>query len=270
MKKIAKKMMIVLIATLVSLALHSLIPVTVPITEDKLTFIANKLTFLGTVTLFFIVAYYLIGVVFLKYESKLNGGKLGRAIVFGSLVGGIWLVGMIEAVFVFGTDFYGEFLTGLFDFVPIVLLCFLLAVFLVEEKGEAVAKQFDGRKALIAISIFLLVFTAGRGLRYLANITSYSSENMVLLMIWTVAFALIISLNFVYFKTALTSSSIIKQALQFTLILFGVHYFMFVYFMPLIFKGMLMELTIVYIYDLLLVFIASVLALRRQEVKKLT
>ena len=44
---------------------------------------------------------------------------------------------------------------------------------------------------------------------------------------------------------------------------------MFVYFMPLIFKGMLMELTIVYIYDLLLVFIASVLALRRQEVKKL-
>jgi len=74
------------------------------------------------------------------------------------------------------------------------------------------------------------------------------------------AFAFIIALNYVYFKNAARSSTAFRSSLHFTFVLFGIHYAMFVLFVPLIFSGMLLELTYVYIYDLMLVLLASFIA----------
>ena len=267
-------------ATVASLALHSQLPLSVPITEDVTTVVVNKLSFVGTVTLFFIVTYYLIATVFLKYESKLHQSKITRALLFGCLVGGIWWVGMLESMFAFGTGFIEEFLTGFLDFVPIVFLCLLLAVFLVDESKHSKIDlsqsiettylnkknltQLQNNNALVDIAVFVGIIVLGRGIRQWGNIITLNTENTLGFILWTVAFALIIALNFVYFKEAATanSSSLVKSASRFTLVLFGLHYTMFVYFVPLIFKGMFIDLTIALLYDLLLVFIASMIAYR--------
>lgn len=89
------------------------------------------------------MTYYLIATVFLRYEPKLSGRKLHRALLFGCMIGGIWWVGMIEAMFAFDTDFAGGFVLGLLDFIPIVVLCLLLAIFLVEEKPEPVSRRIN-------------------------------------------------------------------------------------------------------------------------------
>lgn len=270
-----KKIIIVLAVTAISLALHATIPVAVPITDDVTSVVVDKLSFVGTVSLFFIVTYFLIATVFLKYESKLYGSKITRALMFGGLVGGIWWVGMIEATFIFGTHFIEEFLTGIFDFIPIVILCLLLSIILVKEQKEENGKtNLTTRKHLFAsiyckstlldVGIFASILVIGRALRYYVDINSYYPEDMLKLLIWTIAFALIIALNFIYFKHAATGnlSSISKSALLFTFVLFGIHYAMFVYFVPLIFQGMFIKLTIVLLYDLLLVLIASFVALK--------
>ncbi len=137
-----------------SLAIHAMVPVTVPITPDVLSVVAGKLTFVGTVTLFFLVTYYIIACVFLKYESRLQGNRIKRALLFGGLVGGIWWVGMVEAVFALGTAFIDEFVLGFLDFLPIVLLCFLLAVILVEDKPEPGTKGICRWIAMLDTTVY--------------------------------------------------------------------------------------------------------------------
>jgi len=258
MKRELQKIAIVILATILSIGLHALgPPPAVPLTPDRLSVVANALSFVGTVTLFFLVTYYLIATVFLRYERKLYGRKLHRALLFGCLVGGIWWVGMIEGMFAFGTDFVEEFLMGLLDFIPIVALCLLLANFMVEEKPEPVSRRINWGVAFVEAGIFSALFVAGRGLRYLTIGGGYEPADMTAVMLWTAAFAVMIALNYVFLKNAFREASPIRSALRFTFILFGIHYALFVYFVPLIFSGLFIDLTIVLATDLILVLIAS-------------
>ncbi len=259
MKRELQKIAIVVLTTIFSLGIHALAPPTVPITSDRLSVVANALSFVGTVTLFFLVAYYLIATVFLRYERKLYGRKLHRALLFGCLVGGIWWVGMIEAVFAFGTGFVDEFILGLLDFIPIVALCLLLTIFMVEEKPEPVSRRINWRVVLVEVGIFSALFTAGRGLRYLTVGGGYELVDLPAVMLWTAVFAVMIALNYVFLKSAFRDTSPMRSALRFTFILFGIHYALFVYFVPLIFSGLFIDLTVVLVTDLVLVLLASLI-----------
>lgn len=257
MKRELQKIAIVVLTTIFSLGIHAFAPPTVPITPDRLSLVANALSFVGAVTLFFLVTYYLIATVFLRYERKLYGRKLHRALLFGCLVGGIWWVGMIEAVFAFGTGFVDEFILGLLDFIPIVALCLLLAIFMVEEKPEPVSRRINWRVALIEVAIFSALFTAGRGLRYLTVGGGYELVDLSAVMLWTAVFAVMIALNYAFLKSAFQDASPLRSVLGFTFILFGIHYALFVYFVPLIFSGLFIDLTVVLATDLVLVLLAS-------------
>lgn len=256
-KRELQKIAIVLLTTILSLAIHALAPPTVPITPDRLSVVANALSFEVTVTLFFLVAYYLIATVFLRYERKLYGRKLHRALLFGCLVGGVWWVGMIEAMFAFGTDFVDEFLIGLLDFIPIVALCLLLAIFMVEEKPKPASRHFNWGVVLAEVGVFSALFTVGRGLRYLTVGGGYELADLPAVMLWTAAFAIMIGLNYALLKSAFQETSPLRSALRFTFILFGIHYALFVYFVPLIFSGLFIDLTIVLATDLILALLAS-------------
>jgi hypothetical protein len=258
MKRELRKIAIVILATILSIGLHALgPPPAVPLTPDRLSVVANALSFVGTVTLFFLVTYYLIATVFLRYERRLYGRKLHRALLFGCLVGGIWWVGMIEGMFAFGTDFVEEFFMGLLDFIPIVALCLLLAIFMVEEKAEPVSRGINWGTVVAEAGIFSALFVAGRGLRYLTIGGGYEPADMTAVMLWTAAFAVMIALNHVFLRSAFREASPIRSALRFTFILFGIHYTLFVYFVPLIFSGLFIDLTIVLVTDLILVLIAT-------------
>lgn len=256
-KRGLQKIAIVILTTILSLAIHALAPPTVPFTPDKLSVVANALSFEVTVTLFFLAAYYLIATVFLRYERKLYGRKLHRALLFGCLVGGVWWVGMIEAMFAFGTDFVDEFLIGLLDFIPIVALCLLLAIFMVEEKPKPASRPFNWGVVLAEVGVFSVLFTAGRGLRYLTVGGGYELADLPAVMLWTAAFAIMIGLNYAFLKSAFQETSSLRSALRFTFILFGIHYALFVYFVPLIFSGLFFDLTIVLATDLVLALLAS-------------
>lgn len=257
MKREIRKIAIVVLTTIFSIGIHALAPPTVPLTPDRLSAVANALSFEVTVTIFFLVTYYLIATVFLRYEPKLSGRKLQRALLFGCLIGGIWWVGMIEAMFAFDTHFMGEFVLGLLDFIPIVVLCLLLAVFVVEERPEPASRRINSGAVLAEVGVFSALFTAGRGFRYLTIGGGYGLVDLPAVMLWTAAFAVMIALNYVFLKSAFREASPMRSALRITLILFGIHYALFVYFVPLVFSGLFVDLTIVLVTDLVLVLFAS-------------
>ncbi|HYF78138.1 MAG TPA: hypothetical protein VD973_13440 [Symbiobacteriaceae bacterium] len=258
MRREIKKLLIVLVTTFVSLVLHVQVPTASPITDDRLTELARSLSFVGVVILFFLVAYYLIASVFLRYESKMSGAKYERGLTFGLLVGGIWWLGMIEAVFALGTDFVTEALTGLFDLIPIVVLCLLLSAFMVEDQRTIGRERFDARSALVNAAVFLVIVVGGRVMRYFWGIGGHYLENIGLAVLWTAMFALVISLSYTALSRAgFLARSPLKSALHFTFVLFGVHYALFVYFVPLIFKGLFVTVSIGFGYDLLFVFLSS-------------
>lgn len=258
MRRETKKLLIVLVSTIVSLALHAQIPTASPITDDRLTALARNLSFVGVVVLFFLVAYYLIASVFLRYESKMRGTKYQRGLTFGLVVGGIWGLGMIETVFALGTDFVTEALTGLFDLVPIVVLCLLLSAFMVEDRRPISREPFDAKGALVNAAVFVVVMVSGRVMRYFGGIGGHYLDNVGMSVLWTAMFALVISFSYtVLSRAGLSARSPLKSALHFTLVLFGIHYALFVYFVPLIFKGLLVTVSIGLGYDLLFVFLSS-------------
>ena len=257
MKREIQKIAIVVLTTVFSIGIHAFAPPTVPFTPDRLSVVANALSFEVTVTIFFLVTYYLIATVFLRYEPKLSGRKLHRALLFGCMIGGIWWVGMVEAMFAFDTDFAGEFVLGLLDFIPIVVLCLLLAIFVVEEKPEPVSRRINWGGVLAEVGVFSALFTAGRGFRYLTIGGGYELADLPAVMLWTAAFAVMIALNYVFLQSAFREASPMRSALRFTLVLFGIHYALFVYFVPLVFSGLLVDLTIVLASDLTLALLAS-------------
>lgn len=257
MKRQIKKLLIVFLTTIISILLHSLIPMTTTVTQDNQTFLAQKLSPAGVVVLFFLLTYYIIATVFLKYESRLNGSKFKRAFIFGGLIGGIWWVGMIEAVFMLGTDFKGEFLTGMFDFIPIFTLCVLLSAFLVKDKAEIIHKKLSSKSILKDMAVFVLVIAGSRVIGHLCGLGGHYKGNILLSTLWATSFAIIIALNYIFLKNTFICNSPLKSALLFTLIIFGLHYTMFVSFIPAMFTGFFVPITIGLACDLLLVFIAS-------------
>lgn len=261
MKTELKKLVVAAITTMISVALHAQIPTASPITDDNLSLVARGLSFIGTVILFFLASYYVIASVFLKFQDKMPGTKLIRGLTFGVLVGFIWWMGVIESVFALGTDFFTEVLTGLFDFIPLVILG-LLSAFLVEDQSAVSRARPAFRSTALHAVVFLLVFGGGRVIRYVSGTGGHYLEHMWLAIPWTAGFALVISFCYSALKRAGASGSPLKSAALFSLVIFGVPYAFFVYFVPLIFKGMFVAASSVLAYDLVLVFVSSLICYR--------
>jgi hypothetical protein len=262
MSKEIKKLSVVIVTTLVSFLMHAFVPTAVPLTEETLTFITKTLTFYGVAVLYFLFTYYIIATLFLKIQNKLPGKKVMRGLLFGSLVGGIWWIGMIESVFVLKTDFYLEVLTGFIDFAPIVILCVFLSLFCVEEKDVISSDKPDFKNICQVCVIFAVMFLLGRGIRFFGYVYGYQPENIFYAFLWVFFFAIIIALNFIFLMNGLNKGSVFKGAFIFAFLIFGLHYTMFSIFMPLIFKGMIFTIAIHLLYDLFLVFIASLISLK--------
>lgn len=122
--------------------LHAQIPSEIPITDDTQSALARSLSFVGVVTLFFLVAYYV------------NSG------------------------------------------------------------------------------IFVAIIVGERVIRYSGGIGGYHPESMILNVLWTVSSAGVISLNYAAFRKAAACGSPLRSALQLILKIFGLHYTLFVSFLP--------------------------------------
>ena len=79
------------------------------------------------------MAFCIMGLMFLAIQKTLHGTKQLKGALFGIALGGMYLIGMIEAYLVFPVSLFGEFYTGMVDGSGILLMSLLLGKYMADD-----------------------------------------------------------------------------------------------------------------------------------------
>ena len=203
--------------------------------------------------------------VFARYHSMIPGTGLWKGIRYGSAVGIIWLVGMLEGVALFGNPLLNEFLIGLSDAIPVMVMSILLGVFVFRSTSstENVAGKPGQLQATGALLLIALVYVAVRYLGYVGGIIgSGHVERPVLTFVWTALMGLSVGVAFLLLLNAVLSESTTRSAARFGLGIFGVNWFVFMVFIPMLFEGVFVDVMTRVSLDIGAVVLGCYLALR--------
>ena len=269
---------IVVISSILAIILHGLTSdsSTVP-KEANWSFFVNILGFPVTAALYFFIAFGVISYIFYRYEENITGQKIEKGIRYGIGIGLLWLWGMLEGVGIWGNSLKNELVTGICDFIPILVMSLLLGICTV--KSNIINKKkmpTNLGNMFLTIFIFSAIFFIGRYVLYYTNtINSGYLTSPSFTFIWTILMGVCIGIAYILLGQTTQSSSPLLSALKFGVIVFGVNWLVFLIFIPLIFNDFLIDTTIRIASDILLVTLSyylshlSVELLNNQKMRKL-
>jgi hypothetical protein len=107
------------------------------------------------------VAFCIMGLIFLSIQNTLHGAKQIKGASFGIALGGMYLVGMIEAYAVYPVFLFGEFYTGMVDGSGILLMSLLLGRYMADDMpdGEKLAcPTFSATPIILVIYVLMRYF----------------------------------------------------------------------------------------------------------------
>ncbi len=239
--QIIKFLLIVLASTIVAILLHQL-------QHDPLMTLASKpRSVVVTSGLFpplalasLVLAFGIMASVFLAIQKRLPGTKLHKGFRFGIALGGMYLVGMLEAYVVYPVALSGEIYTGLVDGSGILLMSLLLGRYLAVDTAEA---NSQSRPLFPAILIILVIYVVVRYLTYTQlQIESTYATRPVATFIWTAGMGGWIGILYILVGANLYPASPFKQALVFGGLIFGLNWLIFNLFVLLFIQIPLVDL----------------------------
>ncbi|MDD5700767.1 MAG: hypothetical protein PHU23_01850 [Dehalococcoidales bacterium] len=278
MKKTAllKFAAIIVICVLLDITLHM---VTGPYSTMPEAPDYNKLAeLLGTevtATLWALLAFSSVACVFYRFQHGIPGAGFKKGLRYGGAIALLWLVAMLEGVSLFGNPVINEFVVGLSDAIPVLLMSILSGLFIVEkvENKNTEAASFSFYQKLPAICLFSGIFTLGRYAAYFSGIIQSGYQtNPVFTFIWTLLMGACIGVVYVLLGQTGKTLSLTRRAVTFGVLIFGVNWAVFLVFMPFLFSGFLIDVLSRIAIDVLLVTLGCYLSLkfnikRFQEVK---
>jgi hypothetical protein len=200
--------------------------------------------------------------VFYRYHMAISGAGLWKGLRYGSAIALLWLVGMLEGVALFGNPILAEFLVGLSDAVPVLIMSVLLGIF-VFRSGHLATEPSSHVRSVPALLTIALVFLAGRYLGYLSGIIGTGhSEYPVQTFVWTLMMGLSVGVAFLLLWNATFNSSTIRSAAEFGFWIFGINWIVFMAFIPLLFEGVVVDIITSVSLDIIVVILGCYTALR--------
>lgn len=156
--KLIKYSLTIIIPLIVSLVLHSLIMdiTTLPARKSALV---SSIGFEKSATLYFLLGFTLILLILILTRRRMKGSGLLKGISYSSIIGIMWITATVENSALLGSNPVNEFITGLFDFVPIMLIG-LLSGFLILPDTESEARPRTNRTVLSGYFIRYYAITA--------------------------------------------------------------------------------------------------------------
>lgn len=228
-------------------------------TDGELSFLVKTLGTPLTAFLWILTAYSTVAYIFYKFEDKFSGTGIRKGLRFGSAVALLWIMGMYESISTLGTSFLHETVMGLSDAVPVLLMGFLLGKFTASKNSTIISKKnFNRSNILLTILVFTVTYSVGRSLFYFTEIidSGYSTRTSAT-FIWTFLMGTCIGIIYLLMKEAILSSSSLLSTVKFGMILFGVNWFVFLIFIPIMFEGKLVDIITRSILDILLVILSA-------------
>jgi hypothetical protein len=252
----------VLIGAVLAIVLHAVVG-SVVVVANELEFGPLGRTFGAEVvaSVWALLAFAASAWVFYRFHRGIRGVGWERGLRYGGAIGLLWLVGMLEGVALFGNPLHAEFLVGLSDAIPVLLMSILLAVFVL--KPNVIRPDHSARLRTVPVLLTISVmFVIGRYIAYLSGIIgSGHSEYPAATFVWTLGMGMSAGIAFLLLWNAVMSSSIRRTAATFGLWIFGVNWFVFMLFIPMLFEGTFVDVMLRVTIDIVAVGLGSYLAL---------
>ncbi|MCT8337146.1 hypothetical protein FKB36_06460 [Methanoculleus sp. Afa-1] len=207
-----------------------------------------------TVSLWALLSFSGAACVYCRIRDVVPGEGVKKGVRYGSAIALIWLFAMLEGVSLFGNPIINEFVVGLSDAVPVILMAILLSLINAEKGENAAVKPFTLRQKMAAISIFTGIFLIGRYAAYVTGvIQSGYQTSLVYTFFWTLLMGACIGVVCILLGNIGDTLSLERRAAKFGFLIFGVNWATFLLFMPLLFSGYLIDVLSRIIIDTLLV-----------------
>ena len=180
------------------------------------------------------VSYFFLALIFLNIQKEIPGTKIQKGLLYGILFGVLWFYGMIEGHIEQDVPLIKEVIFGLFETIPIITMGLLLGVFFADDSKDEFTKIIRSDISVIAfISFFYIV---GRHFTYLAvGVDSAYFRKTVPTSLWVFGNGVLIGSMYYFLRHGIQQYSIIKKALFFSFIVFGIDWILFNLFAPLLF-----------------------------------
>jgi hypothetical protein len=253
----------VIIGAVLAILLHAIV--------GSFVVVANELSFgvlgrtLGAevvASIWALLAFSGSAYVFYRYHTTIRGAGMWKGLRYGSAIALLWLVGMLEGVALFGNPIHAEFLVGLSDAVPVLIMSILLGVF-VFRSGTVEFIESGRLRAVPALLTITLVFLAGRYLGYVSGIIGTGhSEYPVQTFVWTMLMGLSAGVAFLLLWHATLKSTKFRSAAEFGFWIFGVNWIVFMAFIPMLFEGVIVDIMVRVSLDIVVVILGCYAALR--------
>ena len=234
-------LIIVIAATVLRLMLQLLMPSTAstPLPPSSI----NKAGLIPIAfTLFGIVTYGLLAIVFVLIQEKLPGKRMTKGLVFGLLFGMMWAVYLFEPLpFNAGASMADVLSYPIVDGATITILGLLLGRFIgTDSAGTGKVSISLNTLKLLTIPILFIVV---RFLGYtVIQIYSFFADRPVGTMLWAAETGIWIGVMYLLLRPGIAAKSPLIKAAFFGVVVIGIDLFMFTMFIPLVFETNILDL----------------------------
>lgn len=259
MKKIIFGLKIVGISVLCSEIMMLLHQITLleDIETIELSWLANHYGAKTAAFLWGIVAYCIVSVVFVVIEKESKSSHIRNTLLFGGLTGWTWWFGMIEI-----DQTFNNVIMGLVDGIMVTMVCILTAYFVCPRhelviKSDSVKEKYKNN--VIEILIVSTIFALNR-LFFGLFLGKYFNSTLDYILI--PLNSLFLGLMWIKLRDMVGSGTLLKKALKYGVIIWGLPSSIFMYFLAFLFKGMFIGMTIRNIFDVVFMTLAVWLAMK--------
>lgn len=256
-RKIVKIVPIILLCVLIDIALHLVTSEFSTMQENRnYSKLVNLLGTEITAILWALLAFSIVAYVFFRAYNSIPGVGLRKGLRYGSAIALLWLFAMLEGVSLFGNSIINEFMVGLSDAIPVLVMSFLLSLVDAKEVGNPELKPIALKQKIVAVCVFSLIFLSGRYLAYFTQvIKSGYQTSPSYTFFWTLFMGVCIGEVCILLGNSGNVTSLERRAVKFGVLIFGVNWAAFLVFMPLLFSGYLIDVLLRIIIDILIVTI---------------
>jgi hypothetical protein len=254
-KKLFKIVGISFIAIIIRSMLQLIIPSTSQTVLEKSVFAMN-----GTLPIAFMIygtaAYTAITIIFIFIHRGMGGGRISKGFKTGLIYAIVWTVFLVEPLPHAST--IDLFSYPVADGFVLLVLGLMSGRFLSENSTKKNHKLTID--SIFNISIIALIFTIGRIIQYkVFHIYSMFEQAQVRTLVWVICAGIIIGFMFEYLNYTINTKNAFTKSLIFGGIIFGINLFFFNFFMPLVLKVDILDLSIRTLIDIVSVIIGCLI-----------
>jgi len=258
--------LIILVSTIFTIILHQ-------VRHDPLMTLSTKARSIVSTSGYFppaaiasiFIAFCIMGVTFLAIQKTICGARLRKGVLFGIALGGMYLVGMIEAYVAYPVSFFGELYTGMVDGCGIFLMSLLLGRYMSDDIPEQGKPAIGAFPAILIIPVIYII------VRYFSyavlHIDSSYSTRSLETFLWTAGMGCWCGIMYIMIGRNIWRKNSLKQALTFGGLVFGINWVVYNLFVLLFIRVPISDLLLRSIFDslavMLGVYLSSILSSKR-------